>query len=169
MVESAVTGRNLFALGAVSFMAVFREALETVLFLRALLLEAGPAQQAAVGLGVSVSFCFVVFLAAALVKYSVKIPIRQLFGISSVVLVLLSLILIGKAVHSFQETGLISMTSLPFHARFDLIGLYPTYESLVPQVIVFLISSAVWVSGYRSERRKALSLSPAPGDVSQST
>lgn len=170
MVKTAVEGRNLFALGAVAFMAVFREAFETVLFLRALLLEAGPSHGVAVAGGVLVSFIFVVFLAAALVKFSVKIPVRQLFGISSLVLVSLSLILIGKAVHSFQETGLLSMTELPFRLRSDLVGLYPTYESVVPQILVLGISVAIWLLGRRGRPvpRESFPVN-ARGDVSQSS
>lgn len=154
MVKSAVDRKNLMALGLVAFMAVFREAFETVLFLRALLLESGPAQHAAVLGGVLSSFTLVVLLAGALVKYSVRIPIRQLFGISSVIMVLLSLILIGKAVHSFQETGLLSVTEFPLAIRVDLLGIYPTYQSVVPQAIVVAASLAYWIYGRRNSRLK---------------
>lgn len=145
MVSAAVDKKNLFALGMIAFMGVFREAFETVLFLRALLIESGPEQQWAMAGGVFSSFLLVVILSAMIVKYSARIPVRQLFTISSVVLVTLSVVLIGKAVHSFQETGLIGVTPFPLHFRSDLFGFYPTYETFIPQLILLVGIPLLWV------------------------
>lgn len=41
MVSLAKERKNIFILGSIAFMGVFREVFETVVFLRALLLEAG--------------------------------------------------------------------------------------------------------------------------------
>jgi len=117
--------------------------------------------------GVLASFVVVVFTAAALVRYSVKIPIRQLFGISSLVMVLLSLILIGKAVHSFQETGLLSITTLPFRLRIDLLGIYPTWETLIPQLVLIVVSVLFWWTGRQQSARRAAI--PARRGASQPT
>lgn len=152
MVNTAVTNDKLIILGGVSFMAVFREAFEVVLFLRALLLEAGPSQQVAVAGGVLSSFVLVVILAMAMVRYSARIPVRQLFAISSFVMVGLALILIGKAARSFQEMGWLTITRFPVDIRFELLGLYPTYESLLPQFTVVAASLVVWAWGRRGGR-----------------
>jgi high-affinity iron transporter len=148
-VNSAVEGKKLWALGMISFMAVFREAFETVIFLRALLIEAGPQQQMAMAAGVILSFILVLALAAALVRFSVKIPLRQLFALSSLVMVVLALILVGKAAHSFQETGLLTVTTLPVSLHVDLIGVYPTYETLVPQLAVIAVAFGYWLYSRR--------------------
>lgn len=144
-VKSALDNKQLFGLAAISFMAVFREAFETVIFLRALLIEAGPAQQMAVGLGVLSAFLVVLVLAALLLRFSVRVPLRQLFAVSSFVMVLLSLILVGKAAHSFQETGILPVTSLPLSLHIDLIGLYPTYETILPQLAVVTGAALYWL------------------------
>lgn len=162
MAKAAVDGKNLFALAAVSFMAVFREAFETILFLRALVLETGPAHHFAVGAGVSVAFIVVVILAMVLVKYSVRLPLRQLFAISSAILLVLSFILLGKGVHSFQEVGLLAMTPFPLGARLDVLGIFPTYESWIPQLILIVGSLTVWGIG-------RIRSAPPLGDVSKSS
>jgi high-affinity iron transporter len=150
MLESAVDDKSLFALFGISFMAVFREAFETVLFLRALLLEA-EGQQSAVVLGVLISFVFVVILAALLLKFSARIPVRQLFDVSSLLMAILAFILIGKAVHSFQETGWMPITNIPVQLRADFVGLYPTYETILPQVLVVVLAVGFWFYGRKPQ------------------
>jgi len=147
MTKNAVEGKNLLALGFVSFMAVFREAFETILFLRALVLETGPSHHFAVLGGVLVAFVFVLVLAVVLVKYSVRLPLRQLFSISSAILLILSFMLLGKGVHAFQEVGMIGTTLFPISLRWDFLGIYPTYESWIPQLILLAGATAVWLHG----------------------
>ncbi len=155
MAETVMSGKSLVLLAGISFMAVFREAFETVLFLRAVLLESGDGHHAAMTAGVLSALFFVIVLATALVRFSARIPIRQLFDISSFIMVILSFILMGKAIHSFQEAGLLSVTEFPISMRLDLFGLYPTYESLVPQFIILVVSLSFWLSGRRPSVRPA--------------
>jgi high-affinity iron transporter len=152
MVKTALSGKSLFLLAGISFMAVFREAFETVLFLRAVMLESGGGHQAAMISGVLTALFLVILLAIALLRFSARIPIRQLFSISSVIMILLSFILMGKALHSFQEVGMLPVTAFPFDFRADLIGIYPTYETLVPQLVILLLSVAFWFGGRRPSR-----------------
>jgi high-affinity iron transporter len=147
MVQDAVDEKRLIALAGISFMAVFREAFETVLFLRALELESGGSQTGAMLAGVGVSFIFVLILATALLRFSAKIPIRQLFDASSWVMIFLSFILVGKAIHSFQETNWCSITEFPWDLRLDLVGIYPTYETLLPQILILLVGAGFWFFG----------------------
>ncbi len=153
MTRTAVEGKKLFALGMVAFMAVFREAFETILFLRALSLEPGTSQQALWG-GVISSFAAILVLAIALVKYSVKVPIRQLFSMSSWVVWLLAFILSGKAVHSFQESTLLPATLFPLNLRLELVGLYPTWETIGAQIIVLAVGSFLFYLGTRPPKLK---------------
>ena len=153
MVKTAVKDQSLIGLGVISFMAVFREMFEVVLFLRVLLVESGSGAQGAMALGVGLSFIVVLACAAWLVKFSARIPIRQLFSLSSLVMMLLAFILMGKAIHSFQETGFLPVTLLPIHFELDLIGLYSSWETLLPQVAVLALSLLVWFTGARSSKR----------------
>ncbi len=143
-VQSAVTRRKLLGLALVAFMGVFREAFETVLFLRALLLEVGETGEQSLFWGVGISFVVVLISSSIAVRMSARLPIRQLFAVSSFVMALLSLILVGKAVHSFQETGLIAMTHLPFNIRSELLGIFPTYQTVVPQLIILTVCFLFW-------------------------
>lgn len=149
MTKTALSGKKLLLLTGVAFMAVFREAFETVLFLRAVLLESGGGHQAALVGGVLSAFFAVVILTIALVHFSAKLPVRKLFDLSAIVMIVLAFVLMGKAVHSFQEAGYISVTPFPLSLRMDLFGIYPSYESIIPQLIILAISISFWMAGKR--------------------
>jgi high-affinity iron transporter len=153
-VKAALQKKNLLGLGIISFTAVFREAFETVLFLRALWIEGGLASKTAMVSGVLSSLAFVLLFSWLLLKYSARIPIKKLFDFSSTLMGILAIILIGKGIHSLQETGYISITqiSLGFHS--DLIGVFPTLETWLSQIGVLIISLGLWFYGRRP--------SPAP-------
>ena len=153
-VQKALAGKNLYTLASISFVAVFREAFETVLFLRAIWLEGGEDSKIALICGVAGSLTFVILLAWALLKYSAKIPIRKLFGISSVIMLFLAFVLTGKGLHSFQETGKVSITSSLPVLHFDFIGLYPTWETLTAQILIFLLALTLWRYGQRPSTLK---------------
>lgn len=143
-VQKALDGKNLWGLASISFIAVFREAFETVLFLRAIWLEGGDGAKVAMLLGVLGSLAFVIAMAWAILRYSAKIPIRRLFEASAVIMAGLALILTGKGLHSLQETGLISVSTPPISAHFDLIGFYPTWETLLSQLFILGLVFSLW-------------------------
>ena len=154
-VQRALDGKNLWALASISFVAVFREAFETVLFLRAIWLEGGDGAKIAMTAGVLSSLALVIAMAWAILKYSAKLPIRRLFEASALVMAALALILTGKGLHSFQETGTLSVTSSPgaFHAA--LVGVYPTWETLTSQVVVLALVLVLWAYGKRPSSQGA--------------
>jgi high-affinity iron transporter len=148
-VQKALEGRNLWGLASISFVAVFREAFETVLFLRAIWLEGGGDAKIAMAVGVFGSLALVIGLAWAILRYSATLPIRRLFEGSAVVMAGLAVVLTGKGLHSLQETGLLTVTNsaMPFHA--DLVGLYPTWETLASQILILIFVLALWTYGKR--------------------
>jgi high-affinity iron transporter len=135
-----VTGKNsMLGLFALSFFVVFREVFESVLFLSAINIESSGKQEHAIILGVVVAFIMVIALAWVVLKFSAKLPIPKLFKISSIVMGALAVILAGKGVHSFQETGYITIHGYGFLPRVELLGIFPTIEALGAQVVVLLI------------------------------
>ncbi|MBI4041307.1 MAG: cytochrome c/FTR1 family iron permease, partial [Deltaproteobacteria bacterium] len=144
-VQKALHGKNLIGLFILSFIAVFREVFETVLFLRAIWLETAGLAKMSMLMGVAASFVFVIVMAWVLLKFSKRLPLQKLFGLSSGVLIGLSLILTGKGFHALQETGLLSITQTPVSWRFDLLGVYPTVETLLPQLFVLSLCVTLWM------------------------
>lgn len=146
-----VSGSNsLIGLFALSFFVVFREVFESVLFLSAINIESGGKQERAIILGVIIAFVIVISMAWLLLRFSAKLPIPKLFKISSIVMGALAVILAGKGVHSFQETGYAGIHGIPLLPRFELIGIFPTVETLLAQFIVLGI--VIYVMRYVNRR-----------------
>ncbi|HJT23912.1 MAG TPA: FTR1 family protein, partial [bacterium] len=152
-VKAAVAESNLIQLAFISFLAAFREAIETVLFLRAIWLEGGADTKTALAAGVVGAFALVLILGWLLLTFSAKIPIKTLFNISSMIMVALAVILTGKAVHSFQEVDVVSITLSPLNLHWDWLGLYPTQETLLAQLFILLLSLFLWAWGKKPPRK----------------
>jgi high-affinity iron transporter len=143
------TGSHML-LAAVAFMAVFREAIEVVLFLRAIWIDLEPSGQKIAGLGVLSSFGLLVVLAYFSVNQSRKLPVEILFRVCSWMMIALALMLAGKGAHSLQEAGALPVTSLSFVPRLDLLGIYPSVETIAAQAIVAALFGALFFTS-RSE------------------
>lgn len=142
-VQGAIDNKNLFALATISFISVFREAFETVLFIRALWFQTGSEGKNAIGLGLVAALGLIFAFSIIALRYSKKIPVRELFKFSSLMTSALAFILAGKAVHSLQEAGILNSTMLPWNIRIDTIGLFPTWQSLAAQVLTFGLALAL--------------------------
>jgi len=98
-VEAIVTRGATLALASFSFIVVFREGLETVLFLTSFLLEdpIGTLVGAFLGIVASLTLAYMVFVVG------MKINIRKFFYFTSILLVLLAGGLAGYGVHELLE------------------------------------------------------------------
>lgn len=145
---------KMFGIAFFSFMVVFREAFESILFLQAISLETQPAHQSSIVLGVLAAFVMIFLFAILFVRYSKKIPVRQLFRYSAWAITLLALILIGKGVHSIQEAGWLSVTGFPVSVSVDWLGIYPTIETISAQVALLLLMLLLYFwSNYKTKIR----------------
>ncbi len=138
---------NMLGLAFLSFLVVFREAFESVLFLSALNMEVGEDHQFSFVMGIVVAFSMLLVISVLLLRYSKKIPITQLFKYSAMIISFLAVVLIGKGVHSIQEAGIISISLMPIDLRWSLIGLYPTWESFLSQVFIVGLIFFLWNLG----------------------
>ncbi|MCX6111376.1 MAG: FTR1 family protein, partial [Proteobacteria bacterium] len=145
----AVQNRSFLGLASIAFLAVFREAFETVLFLRTIWLDSGEQARSALTLGVFLTLALIILASWALLRFSARIPVRKLFAFSAVVMALLAVILTGKGLHALQETGALSVTTSLAALRFETLGLFPTYETLVPQLLVLALIIGLWSFGKR--------------------
>ncbi len=142
-VKEALEQKSLMVLCGISFMAVFREAFEVVLFLRAVWDDVGQAGHSSVGFGVLAAFILIFAFSYYAVKFSQRIPVRQLFTVSSFIMAALSVMLTGKGIHSLQEAGIVGVHSF-LNLRIDLLGVYPTLQTLTGQIFVLGLLYILW-------------------------
>ena len=139
-VQGAIENKNLLSLFSIAFISVFREAFETVLFIRALWFQTNLSGKNAIGLGLTSALVLIFIFSFLALRFSRKIPVRELFKFSSILTSVLASILAGKAIHSFQEAGLVNVTSLPWNIRFDTLGFYPTWQTISAQFLTVAIA-----------------------------
>ena len=135
--KTALSRGSLGMLALVSFVAVYRECFETVLFYEALAAEAGPGGGRAIAAGVGAGAILLGLLALVVFRFGQRLPMRRFFAASSLFLYALAMVLAGHGVAALQEAGWLPITPLPF-VRIEWLGIYPTAESLVLQGVLAL-------------------------------
>lgn len=134
---AALKGRTLWALAGVSFLAVYREAFETVLFYQALWQQAGPASHAAVLIGFAAGVAALAVIAWLILRYGVRIPVGIFFAASAVLLAILAVVFTGHGVKALQEAGVIAASPIAM-GSLPALGVYPTLQTIAAQVCVIL-------------------------------
>jgi high-affinity iron transporter len=154
-VQTAVETGSSFALGAAAFLAVFREGAETILFYQALLAETKTYSNMLWG-GFAVG-CAALVVIFALVRYgSLVIPVRAFFMGTSILMYIMSIAFAGGGVKELQEADVVSVTPVNFVESIDILGIYPTLETLLPQAVL-LVLAVVSVFYYRNRGKKTRS------------
>jgi high-affinity iron transporter len=148
--QDTLSAPTLWALALVSFLAVYREAFETVLFYQALWLQARTASGAVLGGGLSAAIALVL-VGWLLFKGSVWLPLGQFFGLTSVLLALLAVVFAGQGIAALQEAGMIPVDPVHFPS-FPALGLYPNVQGLVLQALLLGIIASVFGYTYYSAR-----------------
>ncbi|WP_331351718.1 cytochrome c/FTR1 family iron permease [Cellvibrio sp. UBA7671] len=134
--SAAVSQRSAWALFALAFIAVYREVFETVLFYSAL---AADGNSGALVAGFFTALLLLIVIAWVLLRTSARIPLGTFFSFTSILVVVLAVVLIGKGVSALQEAGWIGVTLITI-PRVEWLGLYPTLETFISQIIVGLIA-----------------------------
>ncbi len=156
--------KNLLGLTAISFVVVFREAFESVLFLTTLNLKVDPADKAGIWVGALIAAVIVFIIAVLILKYSKKIPIPKLFKYSAIVISILAVIMAGNGIHELQEAGYVSITQFPIDFRVGVLGIYPSYEILGTQVLTIALTIFLWFYSQKSPSKPKNKSSNASGE-----
>jgi high-affinity iron transporter len=135
--KAALSRGSLGMLTGLTFVAVYREVFETVLFFQALAAQAGPEGSGALLSGMAAGVLLLVVLALSVFRLGQRLPIRRFFAASSVLLYALAVVLAGHGVAALQEAGWIPATPASFF-RFEWLGIYPTWQGLALQGTLLL-------------------------------
>jgi high-affinity iron transporter len=148
-VRNLAQTKNLLGLFLLSFVVTFREVIETVLFLRTVYIETGDDIKIYILSGVLVAFAIVMIVSILITRFRNRIPLQKFFTLSSIIMMVLATILAGKGTHALQEAGLISMAMFPIRIRIELLGIFPSWQTLAAQMIVLLTSLVIWKTASR--------------------
>ena len=152
-----VAAAPVVGLAALGFSSVYREGFETVLFLQAIVLEAGiPTVLAGVAIGGAATFAVGV-LTIALQQ---KLPHKKMLMATGLLILWVLVVMVGTTVQTLQVAGWMPVTPveglrLPYWAGLWL-GIFPTWEGLLAQAgaAAFVLGSYFAAEHVRKRRRR---------------
>lgn len=138
--------RQMLALSLISFTAVFREMIETILFIK--ILRINGHSEIAITAGVISAVIVTTALMFIMLKLSVRVNIGKLMQVSTATLLFFAFTLAGKSIHALQLTGTLTSTKA-MEVAIPFLGIYGTWESLAAQLVLI-----IFVVGIMSKKGK---------------
>ncbi|WP_068873932.1 MULTISPECIES: cytochrome c/FTR1 family iron permease [unclassified Phenylobacterium] len=156
--SAALSKRSAWFLFLLAFIVVYREVFETILFFAALWSQGG---QLAMVSGAGLAVVCLAVIAWALLSYSKRLPIAQFFSYSSILIAVLAVVLAGKGVAGLQEAGMLDVRPLAALPRIEVLGVFPTWEGLVAQLLTLTaVVVGFWAAGRRAQAAARLRVDP---------
>ena len=152
--STALTAGSLFGLWVTSFLAIYREGAETVLFYYALIGDAKSAVSLAYLFAGFVSGAILLAICYFIMRYSVvKLPLKPFFMFTGSFMYVMAFVFAGKSVLELIEGKLFEPTLVAGVPEISWLGVYPYVETLVPQAILILAAIfAFFVLKYQSKK-----------------
>lgn len=151
-VSGALERGSLWSLAIVSGLAILREGAETAIF------YIGMAPAIALSqllLGIAIALVILIVIAVMIIKFSVKLPIRPFFLTATVLIYYLVFRFLGESIHALQVAGKFPAHTVAELPSISWIGMYPTWETFIPQMVVLIWM--VWrmiLPEYRNRRKQ---------------
>lgn len=134
--QQAIAKGSLISFAFISFLSVFREGAETIIFYAGITPYISL-QQLVIGVVLAIAILAVVGF--AIIHYSVKIPISLFFKVATILIYFLAFKILGISIHALQISNILptsTVQNLPF---IDWLGLYPTMETTITQIALVLV------------------------------
>lgn len=151
--SAAMTRRSAVFLFTLAFVAVYREVFETILFYIAMW---NKQNGGAILAGLAAGSLVLAAVAWWMLRVSRRLPIARFFSISSILIAVLAVVLVGKGIAALQEAGWVPM-ALVAVPRVEWLGVYPSWQSLLAQCAVAVAA----IIGFAINARAGRALQPA--------
>ncbi len=135
--EAGLSRRSLYVLSGLAFLAVYREAAETILFTQALMLES-DAHRAEVFSGALAGLLAVVVIAIVMNRTVLRLPLGPFFAVSSLLLCGLAVSFAGAGMYELVAAGYLRPRPVPF-PEVPWMGIYPDLTGLLVQLAIVLV------------------------------
>ncbi len=156
--ETGLSRRSLFVLSGLAFLAVYREAAETILFTQALLLESA-ALRSHVWMGALAGLLAVALVAFVMNRTVLGLPLGPFFAVSSALLCALAVSFAGAGIYALVASGYLPPRPVSF-PEVAWMGIHPDLTGLLVQLTIV---SIVVGAGLATLRRRAVALPGTSG------
>lgn len=134
--DKAMSAGSIVTFGLVAFLSVFREGAETIIFYLGIV---GKISTWSLILGIIVASVILALIAIFFNQITKWIPIHRLFFIMSLFIFILAFKILGVSIHTLQILNIVPQHTINHLPFIDLIGFYPTYETLIPQLALVIL------------------------------
>ncbi|PFH82620.1 FTR1 family protein [Bacillus sp. AFS088145] len=138
--KTAIAGGGILSLSLLSFFAVFREGAETVVFYIGMS-SSITAKELITGFAGGI--ILLVIIGIFILKGSKFIPLKPFFTIASLCIYYLTFKFIGQSIHALQGIGYLPDHMSTIFPTIPKLGIYPSLESIIPQLILLLF--VIWL------------------------
>jgi len=163
-VSSSVDNGKTFALGATAFLAVFREGAEVVLFCQQYINDAKEGLiEGGMGViwgGIGVGFIAIAIVFVLIRVFSVKLPLKPFFMVTSIFMAVMSVAFIGGGFKELIEGEVFiipTIAGLEWMLNSEVLtflGIYPTYLTLGAQLALTVFWVVTFIIQVKKNKRK---------------
>jgi len=148
----ALARGSIFGLAFLSFLAVFREGAETAVFYLGMV-SAISLQNLALGLSLGVGI--LVLVAILVLRVGMKLPLRPFFRVAGALVYYLGFKFLGTGIHALQVSNVLPTSAIKLGPTIPFFGIYPTWESIGPQLLLLAAAGVVYWYIQTQERQMA--------------
>jgi len=142
---------SMLSLATLAFLTVFREGAETTIFY----IGMAPAiSMSDLLLGLGAGIAILIVIAVLMLVMGVRLPIRLFFTVGGLLVYYLGFKFVGMGIHSLQVAGVLPTAPIPFIPEIPFLGIYPTWTSLFPQLLLLAIAIAIVYYLRSTEQKK---------------
>jgi high-affinity iron transporter len=145
---------TLWGLAGLSFIAVYREMFEVVLFYQALWVQASVEGQGMIFSGLLTAAVLLVILGWLILRYSTRLPLRQFFAVSGIFMLVLAFIFTGNGIAALQEAGKIPLDPINIPS-IELLGIHANIQSIGMQLLLVIAAVALLYFSESGKRKTA--------------
>ncbi|ASK62681.1 iron permease FTR1 family protein [Virgibacillus phasianinus] len=135
--EKTFSSGKMFSFALIAFLAVLREGMETVIFL------IGMANRMPISnliLGIVIGFGILSVIGIFMLKVGKKLPLKPFFLVSSLIVFYMCIKFMGSGIHSLQLAGYIPSTINEMIPTISFLGIYPSWSSTLPQLMIIILA-----------------------------
>ena len=127
---------SFISMFTLSFLAVFREGAETILFYAGIMPLISTANLL---IGIALAVVALIVIGIIMVKASGKLPISKVFLVLSWLIYILGFKMLGVSIHALQITDIVSNHIIDYLPTIEILGVYPSYEVVLSQLIYIVV------------------------------
>jgi high-affinity iron transporter len=139
-INTALATNSLISLALLAFLAVYREGAETTLFYIGI---APSISTTDLLLGLGLGVVALIAIAILMLGLGLQIPLKPFFLVTSLLIYYLGFKFVGAGIHALQVAGILPATPASFLPALESWGLYPTWETTVPQLALLVGAIAI--------------------------